>query len=191
MSETEKVLLDRERNALERERLAEERRKEAEEALSKLSSKRTLNWAVFGPVLVAAIGATASVVVTAVSQYYQSENVRLASEAELLAQGEAAQQELIRLSVSAEPGRADANLRFLVSSGLVETYASGIQTAMNMGERLSIPSSEQEVCGAPGCFVPPLVSRPGQTGLVTLSCRPKCSLCGLFFERQGAFVSQC
>jgi len=172
MSEQEQILLNRERNALERERLADERRQAVEEELRSLRSKRTLNWAVFGPILVAVIGATASVLATAVSQYYQSKNARLTAEqgleverasgeAELRAQREAAQQALILQSVTAEPSRADANLRFLVASGLIDTYAADIEAALQRGERLSIPTESQEVCGAPGCFVPPVVLYPG------------------------------
>ncbi len=138
---SEQSILDRERNALLRLRMAEETQSRLEDELASLRDRKRFNWSLFVPVLVAVIGATASIIATAYSQFQQA---KLASEEAtnaLTLQNQVAQQELIKLAVTAEEDRADANIEFLIAADLVPAYAKGLAKAVSLGKTLSTPSA--------------------------------------------------
>lgn len=134
-----RIILDRERNALLRLQMAENRNNQLEEQLNNLTSKQKFNWNIFVPVLVAVIGATASILGTAYSQLKQADLVSKQAESAQELQNLIAQQELIKLAVGAEEKRADANIKFLIEANLVPQYARNLNTALESGNTLSAP----------------------------------------------------
>ncbi len=140
--EREKILLERERNALLRVGMAEDARAKAEVELSTLRGKKSFNWNLFIPLFVAIIGATASILGTAYSQFKQADLAAEQNSNTRDLQFLTAQQDLIKLAVTAEEERADANIRFLVDSGLVPNYQDGLEAAIEAGLSLSAPAPE-------------------------------------------------
>lgn len=146
---SEQSILDRERNALLRLRMAEESRSKLESELSSLRDQNRFNWSLFVPIFVAVIGATASIIATAYSQLQQAQLASAEARNELELQGLVAQQELIKLAVSAEEDRADANIEFLIASNLVPDYAEGLAEAVRQEKTLSTPSTLQTPSDSP------------------------------------------
>ena len=138
-SSSEKFALESERNAIMRLQVAEDRNRALTEEVDALKARKSFNWNLFVPVFVAVIGATASILGTAYSQFQQAQLRSVEAENARELQDLIAQQELIKLAVSADEERADANVQFLVSSDLVPNYAPGLKRAIAAGQSLSAP----------------------------------------------------
>jgi hypothetical protein len=153
-------LLLRERNAIAREQVLLARLAEAEASVAAMRQKTAINWGVFVPVVTAVVGAAASIIVGSLTAYWEATAANAEAAEERIARGVAAEQELIKLAIGAEAGRADANMRFLSAAGLIPTYSATVDQALGAGASFSIPSASLAVCGAPGCFVDPVATHP-------------------------------
>jgi hypothetical protein len=125
--------------------------------LSDLKRRRSLNLPILIPLLVATIGATASIVSVAVSQYYQAELAADAAQEEDKRQREAAQaaleRELLSITLEADPVRADSNLRFLAISGMIPSFRDSVLNALDRGYSFSVAHGR----GGPGFFPDPRI----------------------------------
>jgi hypothetical protein len=155
MASSEDILLQRERNALERERLALEKLDKVQAENDKLKGRSRINWAIFAPVFVAVVGGTFSILGTAYSDYLQSQQALIAASETRDLSRETAEQELIKIAVQSEPGRALANMRFLAAADLLETYKPGVEQALARGETFSTETGRSRECLTAGCFYSP------------------------------------
>lgn len=126
-------------------------------SLSELKGKRSLNLPILIPVLVATIGATASVISVAVSQYHQTEmSIKSSAEEadrERKSQQSALERELLSIALKADAVRADSNLRFLAISGMIPTFKEEVLDALERGYSFSVAHGR----GGAGFFPDPRI----------------------------------
>lgn len=158
MASSEEILLKRERNALEHERLALEKLDKVQAENDRLKGRSRINWAIFAPVLVAVIGGTFSILGTAYSDYLQSQQTQIAARETRDLARETAEQELIKIAVQSDPGRALANMRFLAAAELLDTYRLGVEQALARGETFATEVGRSRECLTSGCFYAPTVT---------------------------------
>lgn len=141
-SAAKQVELLTETNLLLRLAACERELEERSTELSELKRKRSLNLPVLIPLLVATIGATASIISVAVSQYHSAalaaQSAAAVAALERESQQATLERELLKTAFEADPLRTDSFLRFLAISGMIPTYRSSVLDALDRGFSFSV-----------------------------------------------------